>query len=53
MFRLLRTLVLIALAFAAGVQFERSDASQTCEAEADWVPYVQCAARETLAEVMS
>ena len=53
MFRLLRMLVLIALAFAAGVQFERADASEICEAEAEWVPYVQCAAREILAEVMS
>ena len=53
MFRLLRSLGLPALAFVAGVQFERAGAAATCEAEEMWGAYIECVARETLEEVVS
>ena len=53
MFRLVRSVILIALAFGAGVQYERADAATTCAGEADWSPYLQCVAREILEEVIS
>lgn len=53
MFRLIRTFVYVALAFTAGVQFERADAGTTCQAEADWTPYLSCVSREVLSELIS
>ncbi|MEM1373166.1 MAG: hypothetical protein AAGF78_02155 [Pseudomonadota bacterium] len=52
MFRLIRLVVLVALAFAAGVQFERADAATSCAEEADWGPYLECVGRTILAEVI-
>ncbi|MEM1233291.1 MAG: hypothetical protein AAGH70_04125 [Pseudomonadota bacterium] len=52
MFRAIRTIILIALAFAAGVQFERADAATSCGEEDDWGPYLECVGREILAEVI-
>ena len=53
MFRLIRTFIYVALAFAAGVQFERADARVTCAEHDDWGPYIQCAGQAILAEVLS
>ena len=53
MFRLFRNLILVALAFVAGVQFERADASTTCRGEAEWVAYLQCVGGEILSEFVS
>ncbi|MEM1237549.1 MAG: hypothetical protein AAGI10_11300 [Pseudomonadota bacterium] len=53
MFRLFRNLILLALAFAAGVQFERADAGTTCGEEAEWAGYLQCVGREIMSEVLS
>lgn len=53
MFRLFRTTILVALAFAAGVQFERADANTTCADQAEWGDYLQCVAGAILSEVIS
>ena len=53
MFRLIRTLVFIALAFVAGVQYERADAGTACADQVDWGPYLNCVSRAILAEWVS
>ncbi|MEO1795622.1 MAG: hypothetical protein AAFR53_01230 [Pseudomonadota bacterium] len=45
--------MLVALAFAAGVQFERADAGTTCAGEPEWGPYLQCVSRAILTEVIT
>ncbi|MEM6479512.1 MAG: hypothetical protein AAF647_10755 [Pseudomonadota bacterium] len=50
MLRLFRGVGFIALAFWAGVQFERAGAQETCASEAEWVPYLQCVAAEITSE---
>lgn len=50
MFRLIRSIILVALAFVAGVQFERADAATSCGEEAEWGQYLECVGREILAE---
>ncbi|MEM1102176.1 MAG: hypothetical protein AAGH73_11695 [Pseudomonadota bacterium] len=53
MFRLARLIAFMALAFYAGIQFERAEAGDACAGEADWSPYLTCVAREVLNEIIS
>ncbi|MEL6608580.1 MAG: hypothetical protein AAFO58_00420 [Pseudomonadota bacterium] len=46
MFRLVRTFILMAAVFYAGVLFERAGAADTCEGSADWGAYISCAVAE-------
>ena len=46
MFGLLRLPILLAVAFIAGMLFERSGAQQTCIGSADWGAYAECALGE-------
>ncbi len=52
MFRLLRSLAIVALAFWAGVMFERADAQEACIAEEQWGTWLSCVSREVLEEVI-
>ncbi|MEL6549630.1 MAG: hypothetical protein AAFQ54_05210 [Pseudomonadota bacterium] len=52
MVRLIRSAILVSVAFGAGLTYERAEARQTCAVEADWGPWLTCAAREMLEEVI-
>ncbi|MGR3492671.1 MAG: hypothetical protein ACU0DW_11490 [Shimia sp.] len=48
MFRLIGNLLFVAVAFYAGMLFERSGAEDTCRDQPDWGVYFQCVASEML-----
>ncbi|MEM7295752.1 MAG: hypothetical protein AAF330_03870 [Pseudomonadota bacterium] len=48
MFGLFRLLIMLTLAFVAGMLFERSDARTTCRGSDGWGAYASCALGEML-----
>ena len=48
MFGIGRTIVLVILAFVAGMLYERSDAATICQGSADWGAFFECALAEMI-----
>ena len=48
MFGIVRTLILVAVAFIAGMLFERSNAGAVCAGASDWNSYLKCVLSEML-----
>ncbi|MEM1301058.1 MAG: hypothetical protein AAGH17_00630 [Pseudomonadota bacterium] len=48
MFGIGRTVILVVVAFVAGMLFERSNAGALCQGASDWNGYLQCVLSEML-----